>query len=44
MITTQLKKLDKILGGGIKNAIITDIFGQEYSTTARWTDYKNTCQ
>ena len=27
MITTQLKKLDKILGGGIKNAIITDIFG-----------------
>ena len=27
MITTQLKKLDKILGCGIKNAIITDIFG-----------------
>jgi len=27
MITTQLKKLDNILGGGIKNAIITDIFG-----------------
>ena len=27
MITTQLKKLDEILGGGIKNAIITDIFG-----------------
>ena len=27
MITTQLKKLDEILGGGVKNAIITDIFG-----------------
>ena len=27
MITTQLKKLDKVLGGGIKNGIITDIFG-----------------
>lgn len=27
MITTQLKKLDKILGGGINNSIITDIFG-----------------
>jgi len=27
MITTRLKKLDEILGGGIKNAIITDIFG-----------------
>ena len=28
MITTQLKKLDSILGGGIRNAIITDIFGE----------------
>ena len=28
MITTQLKKLDDILGGGIINAIITDIFGE----------------
>ena len=27
MITTELKKLDKVLGGGIKNGIITDIFG-----------------
>ena len=27
MITTQLKKLDFILSGGIKNSIITDIFG-----------------
>lgn len=24
--------------------IITDIFGQEHSATARWTDYENTCQ
>ena len=27
MITTELKKLAKVLGGGIKNGIITDIFG-----------------
>ena len=27
MITTRIKKLDEILDGGIKNAIITDIFG-----------------
>ena len=28
MISTQLKKLDDILGGGIRNAIITDILGE----------------
>jgi len=27
MILTGIKKLDKFLGGGIKNGIITDIFG-----------------
>tara|TARA_B100000029_G_scaffold155698_1_gene151057 strand:+ start:356 stop:1012 length:657 start_codon:yes stop_codon:yes gene_type:complete len=28
MISTQLKKLDEILGGGVRNSIITDIFGE----------------
>ncbi|WP_420888034.1 hypothetical protein [Candidatus Nitrosotenuis chungbukensis] len=27
MISTGLKRLDDLLGGGIKNGIITDIFG-----------------
>ena len=27
MITTELKKLDRILGGGVKHGTITDIFG-----------------
>ena len=28
MISTGIEKLDQFLGGGIKNGIITDIFGQ----------------